>query len=85
MEERLVGPRKCLRNRCQVCKIVVEPDTFENFVDKKVYKIDHIFTCSDKCLFYLLSCKLADGNILVKLLMSSGIDGTIIRIITEKV
>ena len=26
-------------------------------MDKKVYKISHRFTCSDKCLVYLLSCK----------------------------
>ena len=83
--ERLVGSRKCFRNRCQVCKNVVETDTFQSFVDKKVYKINHRFTCSDKCLVYLLSCKVCDGNILVKLLMSSDTDGTIIRIITGKV
>ena len=57
MEERLLGSRKCLRNRCQVCKNVVETDIFQSFVDKKVYKINHRFTCSDKCLVYLLSCK----------------------------
>ena len=57
VEERLVGSRKCLRNRCQVCKNVVETDIFQSFVDKKVYKINHRFTCSDKCLVYLLSCK----------------------------
>ena len=56
-EERLVGSRKCLRNRCQVCKNVAETDTFQSFMDKKVYKINHRFTCSDKCLVYLLSCK----------------------------
>ena len=56
-EERLVGSRKCFRNRCQVCKNVVETDTFQSFVDKKVYKINHRFTCSGKCLVYLLSCK----------------------------
>ena len=56
-EERLVGSRKCFRNHCQVCKNVVETDTFQSFVDKKVYKINHRFTCSDKCLVYLLSCK----------------------------
>ena len=56
-EERLVRSRKCLRNRCQVCKNVVETDTFQSFVDKEVYKINHRFTFSDKCLVYLLSCK----------------------------
>ena len=57
VEERLVGSRKCLRNRCQVCKNVVKTDIFQSFVDKKVYKINHRFTYSDKCLVYLLSCK----------------------------
>ena len=52
-EERLVGSRKCLRNRCQVCKNVVEADPFQSFVDKKVYKMNHRFTCLDKCLVYL--------------------------------
>ena len=55
--ERLVGSRKCNKNRCQVCKNVIETETFQSFVDKKIYKINHRFTCSNKCLFYLLSCK----------------------------
>ena len=57
VEERLVGSRKCLRNHYQVCKNVVETDIFQSFADKKVYTINHRFTCSDKCLVYLLSCK----------------------------
>ena len=85
VEERLAGSRKCLRNRCQVCKNVVETDIFQSFVDKKVSKINHRFTCSDKCLVYLLSCKVCGGQYTVKLLMSSHIDGTIIKIITGKV
>ena len=55
--ERLVGSRKCNKNRCQVCKNVIETETFQSFVDKKVYKINHRFTCSNKCLVYLLTCK----------------------------
>ena len=55
--ERLVGSRKCNKNCCQVCKNVIETETFQSFVDKKIYKINHRFTCSDKCLVYLLSCK----------------------------
>ena len=57
VEERLVRSRKCLRNRCRVCKNAVETDTFQSLVDKKLYKFNHRFTCSDKCLVYLLSCK----------------------------
>ena len=54
--ERLVGSRKFNENRYQVCKNVIETETFQSFVDKKVYKINHRFTCSGKCLVYLLSC-----------------------------
>ena len=84
-EERLVESRKCLRNRCQVCKNVVERDNFQSFVNKMVYKINHRFTCSDKCWSVSYHVKLVDGNILVKQLISSDIDGTIIRIIAGKV
>ena len=56
-EKKLVGSRKCHRNRCTVCKNVVKTDTYQSFVDKIVYKINHKSTCSDKCLVYLLSCK----------------------------
>ena len=60
-EQSLVGSRKCLRNRCQVCKNVVETGTFQDFVNKKVYKIKHRFTCSDECLVHLLSsCKVCE-------------------------
>ena len=55
VQERLVGSRKCLRNHCQVCRNVVKTDAFQSFVDKKIYKINHRFTYSDKCLVYLLS------------------------------
>ena len=83
-EERLAGSRKYLRNHCKVCKNVVEKDTFERFVDKMVHEINHRFTSSDKCLVYLHHVKFVDGNILFKLLMSSDIDGTTIRIKTGK-
>ena len=55
--ERLVGSKKCNKNCCQVWKNVIETETFQSFVEKKVDKINHRFTCSDKFLVYLLSCK----------------------------
>ena len=60
MEERVLGSRKCLRNRYLVCKNVAETNTFQGFVDKKVYKINHRFTCSGKCFVYLLSFKVCE-------------------------
>ena len=55
--ERLVGSRKYNKHRCQVCKNLIENETFQCFIDKKVYKINHRFTYSNKCLVYLLSRK----------------------------
>ena len=52
--KRLVGSRKCNKSRSQICKNVIENETFQSFVDKKVCKINHRFTCSDKYLVYLL-------------------------------
>ena len=43
-----------------VTKIIakcIETETFQSFVDKKVYKINPRFTCSDNCMVYLLSYK----------------------------
>ena len=57
MGQRLVGSRKSNKNRWQICKNVTETETFQPFVDKKVHKINHRFTCSDKCLVYLLLCE----------------------------
>ena len=59
-DESLIGSRKCLRNRCQVYKNITEIDTFESFVNKKVYKINRRSTCIDKCLVYFLSCKVCE-------------------------
>ena len=39
-------------------KKIIETDTFQSFVNEKVYKINHHRSaCSDKYLVYLLSCK----------------------------
>ena len=56
--ERTVGSSKCGSKRCQVCLIVSETDTFESFQTKRQYKINHHLDCNDKCLIYLLSCKI---------------------------
>ena len=55
--ERKVGSAKCNGKRCQVCLNVNETDTFESFQTKQKYKINHHLNCNDKCLIYLLSCK----------------------------
>ena len=55
--ERTVGSFKCKKSRCQVCLDVNGTDSFTSTVTKKIYKINHKFNCSDKCLIYLLICK----------------------------
>ena len=55
--ERKVSSTKCNGKRCRVCLNVNETDTFESFQTKQKYKINHHLNCNDKCLIYLLSCK----------------------------
>ena len=55
--ERKVGFAKCDGKRCLVCLNINETDTFESFQTKQKYKINHHLNCNDKCLIYLLSCK----------------------------
>ena len=55
--ERKVGSEKCNRKRCLVCLNVSETDVLQLFQTKEQYKINHQLNCNDKCLIYLLSCK----------------------------
>ena len=47
----------CNKSRCQTCINVKNTDTFQSFVTKESYKINHHFNCDSKCVVYLLSCK----------------------------
>ena len=58
--ERKICPEKYNGKRCLVCLNVAETDTFESFQTKKQYRINHKLNCNDKCLVYLLSCKICD-------------------------
>ena len=40
--------------------VIVQTGTFQSFVNKKANKINHRFTCRDKSLVYLLSCKVCE-------------------------
>ena len=55
--ERKVGSGKCNGKRCQVCLNIIETDTFDSFQTKQKYKINHHLKCNNKCLIYLLPCK----------------------------
>ena len=54
---RKVGSEKYKSKRCLVCLNVSEMDVFQSFQTKEQYKINHQLNCNDKCLIYLLSCK----------------------------
>ena len=54
--ERTIGSCKCYGKRCEVCDNVTETPTFTSTVTQNTYKINHQFTCSKKCLVYLLTC-----------------------------
>ena len=56
--ERKVGSEKCKSKCCLVCLNVSETDIFQLFQTKERYKINHQLNCNDKCLIYLLSCKI---------------------------
>ena len=53
--ERKVGLYKCKGKRYEVCKNVLENDTFTCSYDQTAYKINHKFDCNEKCLVYLIT------------------------------
>ena len=54
--ERKVGLCKCKGKRCEICKNVLETDTFTCNNDPTTYKINHQFDCNEKCLVFLITC-----------------------------
>ena len=57
---RCVGSRQCKKRKCEVCTNVTETDTFSSTVTGKTFHINHEFNCDDKCLIYLLKCKVCN-------------------------
>ena len=55
--ERKVGSEKCKSKRCIVSLNVSETYVFQSNQTKEQYKINHQLNFKDKCLIYLLSCK----------------------------
>ena len=51
------GSSCCGKSRCKTCFNIKESNTFQSFVTKKDYKINHHFHCDSKNIVYLLSCK----------------------------
>ena len=55
--ERKRGFYKCGNFRWLVCDNIEETDTFTSTVTGEPFKINHHLCCNDKCLIYLLTCK----------------------------
>ena len=56
--ERKRGANKCGNLRCLVCNNIEETNTFASTVTGESFKINHHLSCNDKCLIYLLTCKI---------------------------
>ena len=55
--KRKVGSFKCKGKWCQACLNLNETDSVTSGVTKEEYNINHCFKCNEKCLIYLLKCK----------------------------
>ena len=55
--ERKVGSCSCGKKWCQVCFNGTETDSFTSTSTNKTCKINHLFNCDEKCLVYLLTCR----------------------------
>ena len=85
--ERKTGSYKCGNSRCLVCKNIEQTDTFSSTVTDESFKINHHLCCNDKCLIYLLTCKVCKKQYTgktVKRLINFDFVGTTIEKVTEK-
>ena len=55
--ERKRGSYKCGNLRCLVCNNIEESGTFTSTVTVESFKVNHHPCCNDKCLIYILTCK----------------------------
>ena len=58
--ERCVGWRQFKKRRCEVFTNVTETDTFSSTVTGETFQINHEINGDDKCLIYLLKCKVCN-------------------------
>ena len=61
--ERKRGSYKYGNSRCQVHNNIEEIDTFTCTITSESFKISHHLCCNDKCLIYLLTCKVCKNDI----------------------
>ena len=81
--ERKVGSSKCGKRRCEVCNNVTDTSTFSSTVTGDTFKINHSLNCDDKCLIYLITCKLCNKQYTGETKFSFIIDGLTIKTMLE--
>ena len=60
--ERCLGLRQCKKRWCEICANVTETNTFSSTVTSETFQINHQINCDDKCLIYLLKCKVCNNQ-----------------------
>ena len=55
--ERFAGLKQSKKRRSEVCTDFTETDIFSSTVTSETFKINHELNCKDKCLIWLLKCK----------------------------
>ena len=60
--EKKIGSIKCGKCRCLVCNNIEENDTFISTFTGESLQINHPMCCNDKCLVYLLTCKICKNQ-----------------------
>ena len=78
-----VGFCKCNGKHCEVCKNVLETDTFICSNDQTTYKINHKFDCIEKCLVYLIMCNKCSKQYVVQTVNMFRSQWNTIKIILE--
>ena len=82
--ERKVGSCGYGKKRCQVCINITETDSFTSASTNKTHTINHLFNCREKCLVYLLTCRICLKQYVGQTVESSEIDRTTINSTIEK-
>ena len=55
---RKVGSEKCAKSWCEICDNMTDTNTFTSTVIGESFKINHQLNYDERCVIYLLTCKL---------------------------
>ena len=63
ISEKFVTSRQFKKRKCKVCTNVRKTGAFSSAVTGKTFQINYELNCDDKCLIYLLKCKVSKKTI----------------------